>query len=124
MRFLFTTAFCLHALLMPSAADADNFDTVQDVLPDCEAAAHSDFDDYGSFYCLGLAAGVGAVSSYNCYSQADGDRPNPLLSSDGEVTNGARIQAFVNWARAHPEHWSLDATTGMIVALNRTFPCN
>lgn len=42
-------------------------------------------------------------------------RPVPIYA--------ARIQAFMNWARAHPEKWNLTDFEGVVLALRESWPC-
>ena len=39
------------------------------------------------------------------------------------VNAGAAVQAFKNWARKHPQAWSLDRVFGVMWALKETWPC-
>ena len=45
------------------------------------------------------------------------------LGACGQITYGAAEQAFVNWARKHPEHWGDPARIGVETALIETWPC-
>ena len=36
---------------------------------------------------------------------------------------GAMVQAFVNWASAHPEEWGKPRVSGVLAALSKSWPC-
>jgi hypothetical protein len=42
----------------------------------------------------------------------------------GEASPGARVQAFVNWAKTHPENWSGSPVVAVVEALRETWPCH
>jgi hypothetical protein len=41
----------------------------------------------------------------------------------GDATYGAMVQAYKNWAEKHPEYWSKNRLSGLIVALSQAWPC-
>lgn len=96
--------------------------TVQEPLDDCE-----DFTENrgggGAFYCLGMVAGAHEVLRLNCNSVEYESNPTPSLRSGPIPTIGAGAQAFVNWARDHPQNWSTPQVWGMTMALTEAFPC-
>jgi hypothetical protein len=42
----------------------------------------------------------------------------------GQLSYGAEVQAFKNWALMHPEQWAREAPVGVGIALRDTWRCN
>ena len=102
----------------------DSTYTVQKLLTDCNAPSGSP----GHAFCTGFVSGVGGVMSINSYGISHFKSPQDsasvrALSTCGEATFGAEVQAFMNWAPKHPERWSEDAIIGVMRALRDTWPC-
>lgn len=95
---------------------------VQRLLDDCEQYTE-ERGGGGGFYCLGMVAGAIEVLRLNCESAKEGLNPAPGLRSGPVPSIGAGAQAFVNWARAHPENWGTYEVWGMMMALTEAFPC-
>lgn len=95
--------------------------TVQEVLGWCEEFIDGRPSSFNKGICLGMVAGVGYMSGANC-SRLDEQYRRPL-ASDGNHSTGASVQAFVNWAHAHPEEWGMRAELGTAIAISETFPC-
>ena len=98
------------------AQAAEETGDVQEMLRFCEAV-----DGYEAFVCLGRVQGVRRVLSVNCHSPGHLDMRT--TTADGGRSVEADIQAFTNWARANPEHWSEPWSTGVIFSMNSSFPC-
>jgi hypothetical protein len=98
--------------LIMSAAQAvpaaeDNIVTVQDLYQECRASdTVKDAFEHG--LCTGYIAGVGDMY---------------LASCGHPITYGAMVQAFENWAPAHPQDWSKPQAAGVIAALSSVWPC-
>jgi hypothetical protein len=45
------------------------------------------------------------------------------LTCPGGVAYFAMVQAFMNWAAAHPEKWTMPRGDGVFHALSETWPC-
>jgi hypothetical protein len=96
--------------------------TVQQLFSECEAGMNNEGSVFNYGYCLGAVAGVSQVMAANC----DGGKSEPSLawlSASLPPSHGAGVQAFVNWAEAHPEQWGAYELTGVILAIRQTFPC-
>lgn len=116
---------CLGVFLTISVSSTSSFGqvemTVQNTLSACDAPIGS--SDH--MYCLGLVSGTLAMMSATCRFIREGFGGNPIIASDGsEVTVGAALQAFKNWARDNPQEWSKRDNAGIVIALRTTFPCN
>lgn len=117
--------FCLGLLLVASTAAgaipalADTEDNVQRGLNDCRAVLIEEGYDAGR--CIGMAAGIGMVLAMNCFSRDDGYMPQ--FAAEPYPSNGAAIQAFINWAEKNPQHWGKRFSIGMMIALSETYPC-
>ena len=109
-------AAALVVLMMPLSANASQHgQTVQNLLAACEGS------DAGRMYCLGMVSGVAFVlGPINSNSESQGKIR--ACYPDG-VTPGQFRQVFVNWAKAHPQHWQLRSSLGVVVAIKETWPC-
>ena len=123
MKNISATFIVLACAATPEVVVAQGAETVGTILPACEQAAVRDLSSPLASYCLGFVSGIGRMATYNCYSDRTKFHPNPMLSATGQASDGARLQAFVNWARAHPENWDLDVASGVVISLQTTFPC-
>jgi hypothetical protein len=111
------------SILAPGAARADNF-TVQDLLQMCnnpEGSPHAT-------YCLGYVGGLGDAmagigGALSSLTQRDANFLKGV-STCGATIRAAEVQAFKNWAQAHPEDWTKLAVEGVTVALRETWPCH
>lgn len=99
--------------------------TVGGMLQACERPDYEfEAEIVRSIYCSGLAAGIAYVMEANCLTAAAGtSTPDPGLSSEGDLSGGAAVQVFVDWARAHPERWGDEIMDGIATALAETLPC-
>ena len=78
--------------------------------------------------CIGIVSGVADTMSFNGLAL----KSLPLQSASlirpfsicGNTTHGAEIQAFKNWAQAHPEQWTIRGSAGVILALAQLWPCS
>ena len=124
----------LLAMILASTANGAHAQstTVGEIIPHCEnfLAVGNNGGNYNdealihAMTCMGTVNGVATVLEYNCATVMKGiSNPNPRFSSEMGPTRGAQTQAFVNWARAHPEHWDLPAAEGIMFAIPETFPC-
>jgi hypothetical protein len=112
------TVLCASA---PAIADTPD-QSVQHMLPFCERAVSQSLD-HDSLECLNTLIGVSDMGGLNCAARQNGDQAPAWLSHGDGSTYGAQIQAFINWARANPQSWNLNATAGMAIALSLTFRC-
>ena len=91
--------------------------TVQGLLQQCKALSDPQTQNgYGALYCLGYVTGAADVLLTLGLSGTAG--------ICGKISYEAAVQAFVNWATAHPERWTNDRLLGVTVALRETWPCN
>lgn len=87
-------------------------------------------------FCLGYLEGVAQFMATNGYERGKvspanseakwyltemGLCPGPAI---GVPSGGALIQAFLNWAAKHPEHWADHTLLGVVLALRSTWPCS
>lgn len=112
------------ATLWPVALVAQD-NTVGGMLQDCERPDYEyEAEIVRSIYCSGLAAGIAYMMEANCSTAAAGtSTPDPDLSSQGDLSGGAAVQVFVEWARAHPERWGDEVRDGIRTALAEMRPC-
>lgn len=126
MKRVITSAATLAFLFMLPAVNAkaadsalDSSQTVQSLFQACKVAAtpHAESDPDAS-YCLGYISAVG-----------DFLKVIPRIPSSsiqgicGNASYGAAVQAFSNWAAAHPEEWTEPRLLGVAKALRQTWPC-
>lgn len=69
--------------------------------------------------CLGRLEGLAATMWYSCLL----DGPLLLRAGTADQTNSALIQAYIDYARKHPELWNKNWTLAAYPALSDTFPC-
>lgn len=109
----------------PVQAD-DPFPSVQTMLDECR----SPYGSAGWLFCGGVLLGAMAPMlvagqvitkglDSNQYVRAIAICPGPE-----SPTGAAMIQAFENWATAHPEDWANPSNVGAMLALRATWPCN
>jgi hypothetical protein len=105
------------------AGQGGDSETVQSLHRHC-SREHDVFD---IAFCIGFDSGVAGVMFWNGqpghgrYQHAFGCRRRPC--SGAKITQGAMVQAFMNWAAKHPENWDLPAPIGVIAAMRHTWPC-
>jgi hypothetical protein len=46
------------------------------------------------------------------------------ICSSTDISHGAMVQAFKNWATRHPENWGMEIEIGVMAALCETWPCS
>jgi hypothetical protein len=111
------------AMQLASGAKADQLTNVQQLLDMCNGP----YGSPGTIWCAAYIAGVGGGMEANgiALSRFTPRDANVLriISACGVPTVGAGVQAFKNWAQAHPELWTLDSFTGVMKALQQTWPC-
>jgi hypothetical protein len=113
-----TTALVLGALvglIVMSSAQAqpaadNNTVTVQDLYQKCRAAAVEKAFEQG--VCAGYVGGVGDMLAYT-------GRCPAMIGA----TYGAMVQAFENWAPAHPRDWTKQQAEGVVAALFSAWSC-
>lgn len=73
--------------------------------------------------CMGAAE---ASAGYMAGLCAFGSEANRQLGANipPEMTYGALIQTFINWAEANPKLWTINVGIGMSAAFKENFPCN
>jgi Rap1a immunity proteins len=112
-------------LVMPARAGAN----VQEMYQNCLSKG----DNVRQAICAGFVGGVAEQMEYNGAILARMNKTDELLPTRlimvtmsacyGDVSYGALIQAFVNWAAKHPEKWSDTAQRGVMEAARETWPC-
>jgi hypothetical protein len=91
--------------------------TTQDLYRACQAPQGR--TDYG--FCLGYIVAAGNLMALN---SIQGPNKFTICPADRRPPSGeAMIQAFSNWAQAHPQEWSDDSLIGLTLALQATWPC-
>jgi hypothetical protein len=120
--------FCCSAF---GQSEPDNKTTVQLLYEACQQARGSPSLNF----CLGFVAGTGYLMTVNAAALHKIPSSSTLArvyvgnlgicSADGmsNPTGGAMVQAFINWAAKHPEHWGDMPISGVIMALASTWPC-
>ena len=108
--------------LAPGTAHANNY-TVQDLLQMCNSPEGS--QDF--VYCVGYIGGLGDTLAMNgatlpSLPQRDANLIRGI-SICGNISLEAAIQAFKNWAQAHPERWTEPAPPEVALALVQSWPC-
>jgi hypothetical protein len=110
----------------------DRRNDVQNLYNDCRAPMGS----FENSICLGFVSGIGrhmfnVGDSFKKLRENDPKNEGrvtailfPLSAcSKSRVSNGAMVQAFVNWAGRHPERWSDERYAGVWEAIRETWPC-
>jgi hypothetical protein len=95
---------------------------IQGLLADCRAEQGS--ADFA--FCLGYVGGFSDLMVVNAIMATKAGVPKPPVSmcvTNPGPTYGARIQAFVNWARQNPKTWSEQNFVGVAGAMAATWPC-
>lgn len=111
--------FLISVLTLILPAPAICAENVQTLLSWCKSPNESQL--YSG--CIGYISG--AADLMQAISVLDVKDPliKPFLGLCGRPTYGAMIQAFINWAEAHPEEWSTDRSLGVASALRQKWPC-
>lgn len=74
--------------------------------------------------CIGTINSVAGYLSYNCIQQIYEHREPLVPAAKIDADMPAMVQAFVNYARHHPELWNRDGRTLVEAALIELWPCN
>ncbi len=127
MKFTALLIVTVLLIAVPALVTAQSLDRrdVQALLQRCEVVNAGDAVGLVSeAYCVGIVEGVKAVMSAHCDLLRSGLAGNAEFAADtGNVSTGAAIQAFENWATANPQNWSLPQSEGVMLAMNEIFPC-
>jgi hypothetical protein len=96
-------------------------DNVQRLLNFCKAEE----GDFRKVLCAGYISGVGDLMHINgvVFRRA---RDASVTLDDrmcAAPSRGAQVQAFVNWAEAHPQTWQSPSIFGVVTALSEAWPC-
>lgn len=104
--------------------------TVQNMLDFCKH-----HDDAAEDVCVSIIYGMGTAMLLNGIGYA-GSPPTEIQArawlkvtgmclANGETSpsGGAMVQAFINWANAHPTKWGEEDVAGIADALSSTWPC-
>jgi Rap1a immunity proteins len=103
-----------------SQAWAADIFSVQALYENCKAPDRSP----RNALCLGYISGVGNVMQYvGSVSRKHPDENYNPLAICGEITNGAMVQAFENWAQKNPREWTSPQSIWVMAALGETWPC-
>jgi hypothetical protein len=101
-----------------NATDSALDESIQGLVQNCRSVATARAGlDPDANYCLGYISGIGD------YMKGLGLSGNASMGICGNVTYGASVQAFMNWANAHPERWTENRLVGVATALRQTWPC-
>ena len=106
-------------------AHAESLPSVQMMLD----SYHSPVSSAGWLFCGGILLGTMApmlVTGQLITKGLDTSaylRGVAICPGPESPTGGAMIQAFENWAAAHPEEWNNPANVGAMLALRATWPC-
>ena len=79
--------------------------------------------------CLGYVSGIGDMMNVNrqLVGSAGLEAKQALapmsICGGTNLTYGAWVQAFRNWAKKHPEQWNDPASLGVASALRELWPC-
>ena len=122
MRQLGLGMLLAFSILAPGVARADDY-SVQKFLEMCN---EPDGSPDKSLY-LGYVSGVSDVMYVNGLALRS-LRPSSAAAINlslcaKDITYGAALQAFKNWAQAHPENWQMDHEAGVVIALRELWPC-
>ena len=126
MKKLFAGIVLAGMMVSAGVAMADDSQmTIQKLFEACNSPPGS----LGSSLCLGYVSGASDFMSLT-------GQARKLLSPQGAsvvkslslcgtstVTHGAEVQAFKNWAQAHPEYWTMAAQIGVAAALHEKWGC-
>jgi hypothetical protein len=97
-------------------------DSVQDLYDLCRSQ-----DEVTKFpFCVAYIAGVGETMQLLGRLVAKNPELAPKLAPFAICkypSNGAMIQAFKNWAEANPQKWATAKISGVMIALDNTWPC-
>jgi hypothetical protein len=63
-------------------------------------------------YCLGFIAGVFELAQHE-----------KVICPQLDVSGGAAVQIFLNWADQNPKFWGMTRREGTLAALSAAFPC-
>ncbi len=110
-------------LVCALATPAFGQDNVQGLMMKCDNSNASD----QQFYCYGRVTAVFEMMLLNGVTIAQHDHAVKTMLSVCEVGHlpsyGAQVQAFINWAKKHPEKWNENDLDGIMTALQETWPC-
>jgi hypothetical protein len=105
---------------------------LQWLLKVCETEAAANQPDE-TFFCVAYVTGASNVMALNGFGARqikDASEAGRYLHNSGmcpeqskEPSPDAEKQAFMNWARAHPERWTDPMIDGVMAALSQTWPC-
>jgi hypothetical protein len=94
-------------------------DTVQELYMKCKAT-----NPAIGMYCVGYVGGVSdAMVMIAELPVGGGQREAFATCAKTGLSRGAVVQAFVNWAEKHPEHWADQDFMGVTAALSEIWPC-
>jgi hypothetical protein len=101
-------------------ADSAELINVQSLYRDCQAPESSAL--WG--LCMGYVSGVGSALLIVGFAERQHpDQNYSPLAICGEMSNGAMVQAFINWAKKNPREWTKSQFSGVATALTETWPC-
>ena len=125
LKVFLALAFVIAAPLLFLAAPVSAQQTIEDLIPACEAAADESYIvRRPAGYCVGFISGVWFMMNVNCIN-ADYRHAIPQGLQAGNVSSWrAMVQAFLNWAEDHPEEWGEPVLVGVYTSLSSTFPCD
>jgi hypothetical protein len=118
MRSFIAAAILACGISSASAAPLDM--TVQGLYQQCKSEDVKTIDgQIDTVQCYSYISGVGDLLA------AQGASGAKIMSICAKSTPsyGAMVQAFVNWAEAHPQEWGKNRLLGVVVALGRSWLC-
>jgi hypothetical protein len=126
------------SLIAADPCYARDLNSVQALLEQCSSLQATNNRDQPSailrangdqMFCFGYISGVSAMMTMNGINL--GHNPElwselhgwAMCEADPASPLGAKVQAFKNYAAAHPEIWGQLMAAGVIQALNSVWPC-
>jgi hypothetical protein len=106
--------------LVPAIAGETDM-KAQNLYRDCKAPEHSPT----AALCIGFISGIGNMMHINgvIEKQYQDRKLSPFAICGDTISNGAMVQAFMNWAPKHPESANDDQLLAVVKALRETWPC-
>jgi Ssp1 endopeptidase immunity protein Rap1a len=125
LKIILLGVFVLMVLPYPCRAEKSKLD-VQELLEKCDSPGGSET----AWYCVGYIGGVSDMMGLNGGARSAFDKEASATLSrmamcweGGFPSFGARMQAFTNWAKKHPEEWGDPQLQGVVKAMRETWPC-
>jgi Rap1a immunity proteins len=109
----------------PAKSEQPRKDNVQTFYSKCSKG-----NKMGQAYCLGFISGAARQMFWTgaFFKNTKNHDDRKLISFvsaclESSVSDSAMLQAFMNWARNHPEKWHMVTQLGVMEAIRSTWPC-